>query len=214
MSWIIAPIIIIIIITFLWLWLLRQIFNHSNKKKIFFTSITSIIGVIVITIIYNTWRILHLDQSHIVIVYSSIILICGFIYLQYQRLSWWISQSILWITIALIWWSSWVYSIAALGEESFKWIYIKKFISWLLWEVILLWIVSGLVFWWTENIVYIIQYIINNATNNELILMLQQRGLLPLIIHIWSICISLIIGYNLKKRMYPFIARSIGIASW
>ena len=94
-----------------------------------------------------------------------------------------------------------------------KWIYIKKFISWLLGEIILLGIVSGIVFGRTENVVYTVQYIINNATKNEILILIQQRGILPIIVHIWSMCISLLIWFHLKWKTASILARSIAIAS-
>jgi hypothetical protein len=213
MSSITIPLITIIIVTLLWLWLLRQIFDHSDKKKFFLTSMISVISVIIITIIYSISHTFQFNYYTTIIIYSSIILIGWCIYIQPQRLGWRVSQSIAWIIIACIWWTTWTYSIAALGEESMKWIYIKKFISWLIGEIILLGIVSGIVFGRTENIVYTVQYIINNATKNEILILIQQRGILPIIVHIWSMCISLLIWFHLKWKTASILARSIAIAS-
>lgn len=214
MIWLILSITTIIISSLVRIRLLRQIFEHTEKRTFITTSILSIISVISITILYYIKQTIQISDQVYIYLYTSIIFIIGILYFKKQRFSGRITQSILWIGIALLWWVTGTYSIAALGEESFKWIYIKKFITWLLWQIILLGIVSGIVFGRTENLVYMVQYIRNNNTANEILSLIQQRWIIPLIIHIWSLCLSIIIWFSFKERYYSFIVRWIAILVW
>ncbi len=214
MIWLIVPITTIIITSLVRIRLLRQIFEHSEKRTFIMTSIFSIISVILITLLYYIKQITQINDQVYIYIYTSIIFIIGILYFKRQRFNGRITQSILWIGVALLWWVTGTYSIAALGEESFKWIYIKKFITWLLWQLILLGIVSGIIFGWTENLVYMVQYIINNSPTNKILSLIQQRGIVPLIIHIWSLCLSIIIWFSIKKSYSSFIARWIAIWIW
>lgn len=214
MIWLIIPITTIIITSLVRIRFLRQIFEHSEKRTFIMTSIISIISVMSITLLYYIKQTTQINDQIYVYIYTSIIFIIWILYFKRQRFSGRIAQSIVWIWVALLWWVTGTYSIAALGEESFKWIYIKKFITWLLWQLILLGIVSGIVFGWTENLVYMVQYIINNSPTNKIFLLIQQRGIIPLIIHIWSLCFSIIIWFSLKKWYPSFITRWIAIWVW
>jgi hypothetical protein len=214
MIWLIVTITTIIITSLVRIRLLRQIFEHSEKRTFIMTSIISIMSVMSITLLYYIKQTTQINDQIYVYIYTSIIFIIWILYFKRQRFNGRITQSIVWIWVALLWWVTGTYSIAALGEESFKWIYIKKFINWLLWQLILLGIVSGIVFGWTENLVYMVQYIINNSTTNKILSLIQQRWIVPLIIHIWSLCLSIIIWFSLKKWYSSFIARWIAILVW
>ncbi len=213
MLWILSPLISSIVIGLLRLWILRQIFQHTDKKSFFFTSISSSISVIIISLVYILRQYLSIDSTTMIIIVTSITLLSSILYFHYQRFIWRISQSVVWIVFALLWWMTGVYSISALWEESFKRIYIKKFISWLLGEIILLWIVSGIVFGWTENLVYIVTSLIQNATHSEALSLVQQRWILPLIVHIWSLCLALMVWFHFKTKTPPAFARSIALIS-
>ncbi len=211
MNWLILPIITIIIISLLRIRCMRQIFSYTKNKAFITTSITSIISVVCITLLYYFKHHLHITHNTYLYIYIGAMIVGSSIYYRRHRLWWWILQSLLWIGITLSWWIWGAYSIAALGEESFKWIYIKKFVSWLLGEIILLGIVSGIVFGWTENLVYIIQYITQSADQETILSLIQQRWILPIIVHIGSMCITLIIGFSLKIKIPPSVARSIAL---
>lgn len=212
MSWIIFSIISIIIMSVLRIRSIRQLFDHTDKKRFIITSITSIISVIIISILYYYKQKLNFTEH--IYGYVSIIIIVSLIFFRKQRFFWWILQSILRISLALMWWTSSSYSIAALGEESFKWLYIKKYITWLLWWIVLLWIISGIAFWRTENFIYIIQYIIQNKQHETVMSLVQQRWFIPIIVHIGSICMSILLWFSLQKKTYPIIARWISILAW
>ncbi len=213
MIWLILSIMSIIIISLIRIRLLRQIFEHTQKRTFLITSAISSIGVFIITLLYYMKQVYQLSDQQYIYLYGTISVVIGLFYFQRQRFSWWISQLWLWIGLAFLWWLSGLYSIAALWEETFKWIYIKKFVIWLLWEIILLGIISGIAFGWTENLVYIIQNIIKETPNNEIISLIQQRWIIPLIVHIGSLCLSIFIGFSLKTKTYPIIARWVAIST-
>jgi hypothetical protein len=213
MSWLIIPIITIIIISFLRIRCMRQIFEYTNKKAFIATSIASILSVFCITLLYYFKQYLHIQENIYIYIYSGIIILSSIIYFRKQRFWWRILQSIVWIWLALLWWTFGWYSIAALGEESFKWIYIKKYIIWLLWEIILLGIVSWIVFGRTENLIYIIQYIIKGVPKDTILPLIQQRWFIPLLVHIGSICMTLILWFQLIKKIPTPLARGIALMS-
>ncbi len=214
MNWLIIPIITIIIISLLRIRCIRQIFERTSKKAFVATSITSVLSVICITWLYYFKQHLQIEEYIYIYVYSSVIILSSLIYFRKQRLWWRILQSIVWIWIALSWWIWGTYSIAALGEESFKWIYIKKYITWLLWEIILLGIVSWIVFWRAENLVYIIQHITQNKQNDTILSLIQQRWLIPFLVHIGSICITLILWFQWSTRIHSIIRRWWALWAW
>lgn len=214
MNWIILPIITIIIISVLRIRCMRQIFKQTNRQAFLTTSLTSILSVAFITLWYYFKQRLELTEHIYTYSYIGILMIASIIYFRRQRFIWRILQSIVRISLTLIWWAWSTYSLAALGEESFKWIYIKKYITWLLWKIIFLGIISGIVFWRTENIVYTLQYIIKNETPNSIVLLISQRWFIPIIVHIGSICVSLLLWFNLQKNLSSIIARWIAIFIW
>ena len=207
--WIVFSIINIIIIVLIRIWLIRKVFSKINKKTFFTTCITSILSVFLITIFYYIKISLNLSEKTYIYIYSIVIIIIGIVYFKKNRFAWQIIQSILWIGLGLGWWINGWYAMSALWEESFKWTYIKKHITGLFWEIILLWIISAIIFWRTENIVYDFQYIINKWSNNDIITIIQQRWIFPIIVHIGSICLSLIIWFTLNKKVWEVLSRSI-----
>lgn len=214
MNWIITSLISTTIITVLWIRTLRQLFWKTDKKRFFLTSITSVISVFVIASIYKLANIFTRDKQTITIIYTVLAAIVWLLYIQKKRFAGWIMQSILWILLSQIGGITAIYSISALGEESFKWIYIKKFVSWLLGEIILLAIVSGIVFGRTENLIYIITSLVENDTNSKILALIQQRWILPLIVHIGSLCISLMVWFTLKWKISTIPARSLALWIW
>ena len=208
----IQSIISISIISLIWIWIIRQIFIKQSKQQIIKTSIWSIMSVISISIIYYLSNTYTLRKEYHTIIYITIIIISIFLFIQKKRTISWIIQSLWRIIISSIWGIWWNYSINTLWEESFKRIYIKKFIIWLMWEIILLWIISGIVFGRTENIVYLIQSI-SRHTFIDNVMLIQQRSFIPILIHVWSICISILVWYWFQKRIWEIASWTLGLAS-
>lgn len=214
MYWIILPIITIIITTVLRIRCMRQIFEHTERQTFMITSLTSILSVIIIALWYYFKQNRDITEHMYIYSYSVIIIIASIIYFRKQRFLWRIIQSILRISLALVWWAWSTYSLAALGEESFKWLYIKKYIIWLLWKIILLGIISGIVFWRTENIVYIVHYTTQSETKESILSLITQRWFIPIIVHIGSICVSLFLWFYIQKSLPSFIAWWIAMLVW
>lgn len=205
----IQSIITIILISLIWIRIIRKIFAREQKQQIINTSIWSIVSVIIISFIHYLFDTYPIKEYHTTI-YIIIIIISVLIFIQKKRtISWWI-QALLRIILSFNWWAQWQYSINALWEESFKRIYIKKFIIWLMWEIILFWIISWIVFGRTENIIYFIQWISHNTISNNITL-IEQRSFIPIIIHIGSVCLSILIWFQLQNKLWWIFAWLLGI---
>lgn len=205
----IQSIITIILISLIWIWIIRKIFAKQSKQKIINTSIWSIVSVIIISCMHYISSTYQIEQYY-TIIYITITIISILLFIQKKRaISWWI-QAILRVLLSFNWWIQGQYSINALWEESFKRIYIKKFVIWLMWEIILFWIISWIVFGRSENIIYFIQWITHKTIVNN-ITIIEQRSFIPIIIHIWSICLSILIWFKLQNKLWWIMAWLLGI---
>jgi hypothetical protein len=214
MIWMIFSIITILISSLIRIRILRQIFERSDRYEIITTTIVSIISVCLFSLLYYVKQTVIINEYTYSIIYAVIIVVASILYYTSSRSRGWIIQSIVWLSLTMLWWPLWLYSMRALWEESLKRTYIKKFTTWLLWKIILLSIVSGIVFWRTENLVYIIQYIVQDIPNHKILSLIQHRGIIPVIVHIGSLCITIILWFELKKYISNIRARSIGLVAW
>ena len=182
----------------------RQIFEHSEKKVFFMTTLSTIISIIIITL----FSLLYSNQILTSLYYNILLLIAIItlvsIPITRNRLVWWIIQSIIRFIQIIRWYHP--YTLAARSEESVKRWYIKKYTNWHLWTIILLWIVSGIAFGRSENIIYGIMWYLHNDTA---ITIISKRAFVPIILHSGTVCISWLISYSIAQKWYPLLWWSI-----
>lgn len=173
------------------LWIFRQIFSKHDKSQLITISLRSGFYALLAFFIYNISHFLptlsgaYSDYLIIVSILSIIII---------PRLPhggrWRLGQSLLWFTLKLwLWWSLATYSLSARWEESLKRNSLKKQSFWLIQSMILWWIVSALIFGQIENVIYIVSAFLQWQNSESLISLLGQRSLLPIIVHIGSLCL-------------------------
>lgn len=197
------------IISILWgcllrIWILRQVFSQQDKKQIIMISLRSAFYAIVAFILYNVGYFIPWLQGsyseYLVIVTILLIFIIPTLPIGWK---WWIIQSLLWIGLNIG--ASWListYSLSARWEESLKRNSLKNNTSWLIQSMILGGIVSAIIFWQIENIIYIITSYVQSDNIQNAISILGQRSLLPIIVHIGSLCFWLVTIIFLKKYIY------------
>ena len=178
----------------------RQIFEYSEKKAFFMTTISTIISIIILTLLSLLYTSQIVTNLYYSILLWVIIIAWVSIPVARNRLVWRIIQSIIRFTQMIWWYNS--YAMAARSEESIKRWYIKQYTSWHIGTVLLLWIVSGIVFWRTENIIYGIMWYIHNDIAISIV---SKRAFVPIILHSGTICWSGLISYRIAQKRSPLL---------
>ncbi len=183
------------------IWILRQIFSKNDKKQIIIISLRSAFYALIAFVIYNIGHFIPVLQGHYwdYLIIITIILIFLIPTLPQGGKSW-IIQSLLWIGLKFgLAGSLWTYSLSARWEESLKRNSLKNNTSWLLQSMILGGIVSAIMFGLGENIIYIVTSYLQSHNLQNTLTLLWQRALLPIMVHIGSLCLWFITLLQLKK---------------
>lgn len=196
------------IISIIWgsllrIWILRQVFSQQDKKQILMISLRSAIYAIIAFFIYNIGYFIPTLQGtysqYLIIVTILIVFIIPTLPVGWKS---WIMQSILWIGISIgLSWSLSSYSLSARWEESLKRNSLKKNTSWLIQSMILGGIVSAIIFWQIENIIYVIISYLQSDNIVSSLTLLGQRSFLPIIVHIGSLCLWFVTLLQLKPYL-------------
>lgn len=188
----------------IWLWMIRQIFVHAAKSKLITITVRNLISISAILALHYLQDMIpwgdYISIGLIVISLLSIV-----IYRYKKRSIWRLMHAWIWIIVSMTWWSA--YAIPVFTEESLKRTYIKSQLSQSLWYILVFGMMSGLSFGIIENIVYLISWW------SQWLIILWQRSLLPIIIHIAALCSTILIAYKAQNYIHPIISRSIAWAS-
>ena len=193
------------IISIIWgcllrIWILRQVFSQHDKKQILMISLRSAIYALLAFFIYNIGHFIPTLQAtysqYLIIVTIIVLFIIPTLPVGGRS---WIIQSLLWVGLGLgLSGSVATYSLSARWEESLKRNSLKKNTSWLIQSMILGGIVSAIIFWQIENIIYVITSYLQSDNIASSLTLLGQRSFLPIIVHIGSLCLWFVAFLQLK----------------
>lgn len=190
----IGQIITLLFTSLLRIWIIRQVFYHNERKTIIHTSLISIWSVLLLAGVYRIEQKYFTKTISFIIISSIITWSIIITRLQSKRFLWWIGQTIVVFLSTAIPFQN-TYKILAWIEESSKRHALQKNTDLFQNKVIFLSIISGLSFWRAENIIYLIM-----TKQEEFMTVLSSRSFIPIVVHIWFMCISYLSAEIIFKK--------------